>query len=165
MLRVALLSRVAPPEFDEWFAGMHPDNQERFIEATQNPERLWQILQARANEPANVFLANTIKRFQSNYAKTLPAVIASHELAVKQGPGGWFDDNVAVRTPWGANLNAITAQVKIMHGDQDTAIPMGHALWLAEQLSIEPDIVVEAKHTLPQTKWQEAFQWIVGTKD
>ncbi|HEU5187841.1 MAG TPA: alpha/beta hydrolase, partial [Candidatus Saccharimonadales bacterium] len=91
--RVALLSSVAPPEFEGWFDGMHPDNQKRFTDATENPDRLWQVLEERAKLPAEAFLVSIKSQFGSSYPD-MQAFIKSHELAVKNGAGGWFDHNV-----------------------------------------------------------------------
>jgi pimeloyl-ACP methyl ester carboxylesterase len=161
ILRVALLSSVAPPEYEGWFDGMDPDNQERFIEATQDPGKLWQVLHERTAQSAEDFVEGVQNQFGSSAHNTGDS-IKSHALAVKNGPGGWFDHVVALRKPWQVDLGSIASPIRILQGTQDTAVPVGHATWLGEQLSVKPDLIEGAAHTLPRHKLAEIFRWIVG---
>ena len=53
---------------------------------------------------------------------------------VRVSANGWLDDSIAFYRPWGFDVTKITAPVAIWHGREDTAAPIGHGRWLAEQI-------------------------------
>jgi pimeloyl-ACP methyl ester carboxylesterase len=63
--------------------------------------------------------------------------------AMKDGPGGLIDDDLAYTMPWGADPRAITAPTFLLHGGEDGIAPAAHAEWLAAhipgaELRLEP---------------------------
>lgn len=69
---------------------------------------------------------------------------ASYEEAVAQGSGGWEDDHLAFRKPWGFQLSEITVPVDIWHGKEDTFSPVEHAHTLKKGLVNSPATLIAA---------------------
>jgi pimeloyl-ACP methyl ester carboxylesterase len=64
--------------------------------------------------------------------------------AVKSGPGGLIDDDLAYVRPWGFDPAQVTAPVLFMHGGRDRVVPSSHSEWLAHrcpraELRLSPD--------------------------
>ena len=51
--------------------------------------------------------------------------------AVKSGPGGLIDDDLAYVAPWGFKPEHVTRPVLLLHGEQDRIAPSSHSRWLA----------------------------------
>jgi pimeloyl-ACP methyl ester carboxylesterase len=54
--------------------------------------------------------------------------------AERAGPDGQVDDDVALVTPWAADLAAVEAPVLLVHGEQDRVAPRAHAAQIAHTL-------------------------------
>jgi pimeloyl-ACP methyl ester carboxylesterase len=64
--------------------------------------------------------------------------------ALRDGPGGLIDDDLAYVAPWGFDPARITAPVLLLHGGMDRIAPVAHAEWLASripaaELRVRPD--------------------------
>jgi pimeloyl-ACP methyl ester carboxylesterase len=64
--------------------------------------------------------------------------------AVKDGPGGLIDDDLAYVAPWGFDPAEVTAPVLLLHGGRDGVVPSSHGEWLARrcpsaELWLSPD--------------------------
>jgi pimeloyl-ACP methyl ester carboxylesterase len=57
-----------------------------------------------------------------------------HRDGWTRGDEGWWDDWSAFLSPWGFELDAITAPVSLWHGLADTRCPPGHSRWLAARI-------------------------------
>ncbi|ADB30410.1 alpha/beta hydrolase fold protein [Kribbella flavida DSM 17836] len=55
--------------------------------------------------------------------------------ALDAGPYGQIDDDVSYLLPWGAELDAVTAPVLLLHGGLDRIVPAAHSRWLAANLA------------------------------
>lgn len=53
------------------------------------------------------------------------------DLAVKQGSGGWVDDDLAFMTDWAADVRDVTQPIRLWHGTRDTLVPVEQARQLA----------------------------------
>jgi pimeloyl-ACP methyl ester carboxylesterase len=53
---------------------------------------------------------------------------------MRQGGGGFADDFRVHASPWGFDLGAITVEVRILQGSEDTNVPPSHARWLAANI-------------------------------
>lgn len=60
------------------------------------------------------------------------AVNMDHGLS--GGDEGWVADLAALTSPWGFDLEAVTAPVELWHGTADQMVPVTHGRWLAERL-------------------------------
>jgi pimeloyl-ACP methyl ester carboxylesterase len=54
--------------------------------------------------------------------------------AMKGGPGGLVDDDLAYTMPWGFDPAEVAAPTLLLHGGQDRIAPAAHAEWLAARL-------------------------------
>ncbi|SCF40970.1 Pimeloyl-ACP methyl ester carboxylesterase [Micromonospora matsumotoense] len=52
--------------------------------------------------------------------------------AVRGGPGGLIDDDLAYVTPWGFAPARVSAPVLLLHGERDRVVPADHSRWLAD---------------------------------
>ncbi|MEU4280238.1 alpha/beta fold hydrolase [Streptomyces tanashiensis] len=51
--------------------------------------------------------------------------------AVKDGPGGLIDDDLAYVAPWGCDPARVVAPVLLLHGGEDRIVPSAHGRWPA----------------------------------
>ena len=55
------------------------------------------------------------------------ALVIGVSEALRQGPGGWYDEDLAVEGLWGIDFAAITTDVTWWHGDRDSNAPLSAA--------------------------------------
>lgn len=51
-----------------------------------------------------------------------------------QGDDGWWEDWVALLSPWGFDIARIEVPVQLWHGGNDTSVAPAHGRWLAERI-------------------------------
>ncbi len=61
-------------------------------------------------------------------------IAETHAEALRRTVGGWVDDVLALRRPWGFDLSAITVPMLLWHGNGDVFSPASHTYWLARQI-------------------------------
>src|SRR5699024_3957534 len=61
-------------------------------------------------------------------------LLETYAEAMRPGPWGWIDDNLALRRDWGFPLSGITQRVRLWHGADDNVVPASHTRWLAERI-------------------------------
>ena len=71
-------------------------------------------------------------------------IAAAHFEAVVWGHGGWVDDHVALRKPWGFKLRDVEVPVYIWHGEQDVFNPITHAEIVVKKLIHAPVVYTRA---------------------
>jgi pimeloyl-ACP methyl ester carboxylesterase len=54
--------------------------------------------------------------------------------ALRAGPGGLIDDDMAYVAPWGADPAGVVAPTLLLHGGQDRVVPCAHGEWLARAI-------------------------------
>ena len=64
--------------------------------------------------------------------------------AMRAGPAGMIDDDLAYVAPWGFEPSQVDVPVLLVHGGQDRIAPVAHAEWLASripnaELRVQPD--------------------------
>lgn len=142
---VLVIAGVAPFEPDglDWLAGMGQDNLEEFAAATGGEAALRAYLEPLRPELATVAPEGIVDSMASLLPDVDRAVLtdefgedmaASFHLAVASGVDGWLDDDLAFVSPWGFDLDEVSAPTALWQGDLDLMVPFAHGRWLAGQL-------------------------------
>jgi pimeloyl-ACP methyl ester carboxylesterase len=63
-----------------------------------------------------------------------PPMAASNRKALENGIEGWLQDDLAMTTPWGFELQDITTPVTFWTGRQDQFVSWRHTVWMAERV-------------------------------
>lgn len=125
---VACFAAIAPFTGDDsWFAGMADDSALRA--ATAGREARVRHAEQSEFDPATFTAAD----FEA-LSGTWEAMGVDAGNAERAGPDGHVDDDVALVTPWAADLAVIEAPVLLVQGEQDRVAPPAHAEQLARTL-------------------------------
>src|SRR3954454_19083408 len=124
----ATFASVAPftTSFD-WFAGMQAPAALRA--AGQGREA-----RARFAETDEFDAAQFIERDWAALAGSWKGLAEDAEAEGAKGPDGLIDDDVALVSPWGFDLAAVTQPVLLVHGGADRVVPFAHGEYLLAQL-------------------------------
>jgi pimeloyl-ACP methyl ester carboxylesterase len=88
--------------------------------------------------------AGTDEAHDREAAEHLAAVFAD---ALSAGDEGYWDDWAALLTPWGADLSAVRAPVRLWHGLRDRNVPVANGRWLAAHVPGATPHFPDADHT------------------
>jgi pimeloyl-ACP methyl ester carboxylesterase len=125
---VACFAAIAPYTGDDsWFAGMADDGALRA--ATAGREARLRYGEQSEFDPATFTTAD----FDA-LSGTWEAMGVDAGTAGRAGPDGQVDDDIALVTPWAADLALIEAPVLLVQGEQDRVAPRTHAEQLARTL-------------------------------
>ncbi|MEH0983219.1 alpha/beta fold hydrolase [Micromonospora sp. CPCC 205556] len=81
--------------------------------------------------------------------------------AVRGGPGGLVDDDIAYVTPWGFDPAKVTAPLLLLHGARDRVVPADHGRWLARTCpSAELRLSPEDGHISVLAGGEAALEWL-----
>jgi pimeloyl-ACP methyl ester carboxylesterase len=155
---VGVLASPAPwgaPGLD-YFAGMGDRNVEDMQLILSDPE----AARARCERDRLEVLeltADGLSEFLRTLLAPVDAELLTGELAqflVESGrsglaPGseGWWDDDVALLSPWGFELDSIRTPVLLLHGRQDRFVPFAHGEWLASHIpGVQAELTDEDGH-------------------
>jgi pimeloyl-ACP methyl ester carboxylesterase len=89
--------------------------------------------------------------------------VDSAHSGLGQSSDGWWDDNVALGSPWGFDLGDIRTPVLLLQGGQDRFVPFGHGEWLAGAIpGVEARLSEEDGHlTLLPRHLGEVHAWLL----
>jgi pimeloyl-ACP methyl ester carboxylesterase len=176
--RAAALVSPAPRDAAglDWYAGMTPQNVERFNVAERGivalAERIVPHADAiRADPVAHLpFVMDGLpasdRRVLSDFG--IRTMLASNfSEAFKSSAAGWIDDVIAFVSPWGFDPAVITRPVVLWHGREDRFMPVGHSRWLARRvqsaaLTIESGGHFGAMRVLPEILRELAWGPVEG---
>jgi len=83
--------------------------------------------------------------------------------ALRNGPGGLIDDDLAYVAPWGFDPARIDAPVLLLHGGEDRIAPVAHAEWLAGRIpSAELRVLPDAGHISVLTSAPDGLDWLAA---
>jgi pimeloyl-ACP methyl ester carboxylesterase len=146
-LVVAVASLASPAPFDadglDYYEGMGEMNVEDIRMSIEDPVSA----RAKCEQDRVEYIAtepDTIVESMSTLVSPVDEAALTGELAefyvacardgLAPGADGWWDDGVALVTPWGFELDAIRTPVLVRHGRQDRFVPFGHGEWLAGRI-------------------------------
>ena len=146
VVKAASVAGVAPWDAEglDWKAGMGEENLEEFTAIEDGPDALRAFLERAAaglggvsGEQVAASLGDLIGDADR---RALTGAFADHMAAwigagVAGGIDGWFDDDIAIRNPWGVDLGAVTVPVTVWQGDDDRMVPFAHGRWLAAHVA------------------------------
>ena len=89
--------------------------------------------------------------------------VARARDGLAQGSDGWWDDGVAVVTPWGFELSEIRTPVLLRHGREDRFVPFGHGEWLADHIpGVQAELSDDDGHlTLVANHIEATHEWLL----
>lgn len=169
--RVAAVACLRP--FDgksTWFEGLPAGTIEEFRVALHGREALERYLlpKALAAEKPHGFddLLSDLPECDQAFVAD-PAVMTvmqpATDLAVKQGSGGWVDDDLAFMTDWGVDLRQVSQPARLWHGARDTLVPVQHARQLADTSPrVEFRAFADEGHLSMQSKHHELITWLLS---
>ncbi len=83
--------------------------------------------------------------------------------ALRGGPGGLIDDDLAYVNPWGFDPADVQQPVLLVHGAEDRIAPVAHARWLASRLpSAELRVIPDAGHVSVLSNAPVALEWLAA---
>ena len=147
LLRVSCAVGTAPfgpqgLERDEWFAGMDAENVKEFGWALAGEEVLaprLEELMAKMSSGVDAGPAALLDGFElsesDRAALARPEMVQVFRESVREqalgGVGGWVDDELALLSPWGFELEQVAVPVLVRYGVTDVLVPAAHGAWLA----------------------------------
>jgi pimeloyl-ACP methyl ester carboxylesterase len=86
-----------------------------------------------------------------------------NQTGLAPGIEGWWDDSVAMLSPWGFSVDAIEAPVMVWQGRHDQMVPFAHGEWLVRHLrSADPQLSDDDGHlTLVQNRVPAVHAWLL----
>jgi pimeloyl-ACP methyl ester carboxylesterase len=162
VIGVVAAASLAPYEADglDWFAGMAPSG-----EATLRAAAAGRA----AKEAHEAGVADGDIGFVPADWDTLAGAWGWFETvvgpALRDGPGGLIDDDLAYVAPWGFDPSAIRAPVLLLHGTADRIAPVAHAEWLASRVpSSELWRAADEGHVSVLASAEAALAWLAGLR-
>jgi pimeloyl-ACP methyl ester carboxylesterase len=146
VLAAATIAGIAPFDGEglDWTAGMGEDNVVEYTTAARDVGELLRWTESHADRLAVVKPEEIVDELrglispvdEASLTGELGQLVAeSFHLAFRDGPWGWFDDDLAFVRPWGFDVSSIQVPVSIWQGQQDLMVPFAHAEWLAEHVA------------------------------
>jgi pimeloyl-ACP methyl ester carboxylesterase len=158
LIGAATVGCLAPYDAEclDWMAGMGQENVEAFRAALAGDTTLRTLLERAASGAANVTpdevaaslgdLVSDVDRSAIS-GETAAWLAAVFRESVRNGIWGWYDDEVALVTPWGFDLGNITVPLAIWQGLQDRMTPFAHGEWLVSHIpGVHPHLLPDHGH-------------------
>jgi pimeloyl-ACP methyl ester carboxylesterase len=157
----------------DWFAKMDEGSTAKFRAAEQGRTAMTEFVAPAAAGILNTTVEQMVEGFRSmsNSAEKVAILEAggkwffdTSRVALKNGNEGWIDDNLAFCMLWGFDVAQIQVPVLVMHGVQDTMVPVAHGRWLGEHIpSADARYFDDDDHfTLFERQFPVARLWLVN---
>jgi pimeloyl-ACP methyl ester carboxylesterase len=145
VIGVAAIATLAPFDAEglDWTAGMGAENVEESSAARAGGRQLQDYLEREAEAVNGADADELLRVWRELFCEAdrgaLSGAYAEHTVrqighSLASGIWGWFDDDVALASPWGFDLGRVAAPVDVWHGGQDAFVPVSHTEWLAEHV-------------------------------
>ena len=146
---VAVLVSLAPYNAGglDWFDGMNEHNVREFMavddETDPHFDDILQWAEATGRDPQHMIdvLRPDLCEFDHRVVGDVALrrlLLDTYREGLRQGPGGWIDDVLAFRRPWGFELSDIRVRTLLWHGANDHFSPVEHSYWLHGQMTGGP---------------------------
>ena len=161
-------------EQEEWLAGQDPENVKEFGWAMAGEDVLYPELERTlaeavervAVDPSTVlgdFELSESDRAELARPERMQIIRESITEQAATGVAGWVDDDLAIVSAWGFDVDTITVSVLVRYGLTDVLVPPSHGEWLAANV---PDCVVKIDDTAghmgsdPEQEIAENLRWL-----
>ncbi len=156
-LAAASIAGPAPVGADglDWLGGMGEENVEEFGAAMAGPDELRSYLEKVGPAFASVSAERIVAALgdlvgevdKAALTGELGAFLAGNiREALRNGPWGWFDDDLAFVRDWGFDVGGIAVPVTVWQGAQDRMVPFSHGEWLAAHAPVRARLLPEHGH-------------------
>jgi pimeloyl-ACP methyl ester carboxylesterase len=140
----------------DWFAGMAPSG-EASLRAALAGREAKERYEASAPEGDPGFISADFAALEGEWS-WFGKVVGP---ALRAGPGGLIDDDLAYVAPWGFDPAQIGAPVLLLHGARDRIAPAAHSQWLARRCaSAELRLMPEDGHISVLNHAADAVDWL-----
>jgi len=145
VLAAATIAGVGPWDGEglNWLAGMGEENVEEYSSAERDPPAHLAWIEHHVEELKDITADRIVESLHTLISEVDAHAIdgelgdvlaASFRAAFRNGPWGWYDDDLAYTRAWGFELDSIRVPVAIWQGAQDLMVPFAHGEWLAEHV-------------------------------
>lgn len=145
VIGVAAIATPAPIDAEgfDWMAGMSEENVEEYGAARLGESQLQKYLEREAGAVSGVSPGELLSVWDGLFCEAdrhaVSGAYAEHtvrqlERSLAAGIWGWLDDDLALVSDWGFELDQVAAPLHIWHGVEDQFIPISHGEWLAGHL-------------------------------
>jgi len=173
VIRVGALVTPAPPDADDFdfFTDLAEINVKEFGAALEGKEAIDAHLQPYVDgirsDPDGVIdeIATElpdVDRAILDRKDYRDVVRRSFLEAVRQGPRGWSDDDLAFAKPWGFELEDVTAEVRLWQGELDVLAPRSHGEYVASRLPNARFELLEGGGHFILDEWAVVFDWLTA---
>jgi pimeloyl-ACP methyl ester carboxylesterase len=152
------VSALAPHDAEglDWYAGMAPSGVAALRAAAAGREAK-ERYEASAPDGDPGFTAADQAALAEEWSWFMTVV----GPALKGGPGGLIDDDVAAVTPWGFDPAAVAKPALLLHGRLDRMVPSSHSEWLAGRIpSAELRLAPSDGHISVLSSAPAALEWL-----
>jgi pimeloyl-ACP methyl ester carboxylesterase len=163
---------VAPYEAlgDQWVANQAPSNVEEFTAAVAGEAALEDYLGGEVakmrGDVLSVFDADDDLTASDREAMGREsAQLVLREMlaeAIRQGPYGWLDDDLAFFRHWGFELAEIQVPLLVAYAANDTLAPRAHGDYLAAAIPGAQSLVMDAGHLSAMNQAEEYWSRVLG---
>ena len=140
------VASVAPADVDfDWTDGMGPENVAEFDLSKKGGAPYEDYMAAAGTEMMGLTADNLYELLGGLFPEVdrssladdteRETFVASMTYGFANGWHGYFDDNVAMISPWGFEVTSIEKPVHLFYGDADLMVPPSHGAWLASNIS------------------------------
>ena len=173
VVRVGALVTPAPsdsPDFD-FFTDLAEINVKEFGAALEGQEAIEALLQGYVDElrrdPDAVIdqVAAELPEFDRRLVSRpefRELMRESFVEAVRQGPRGWADDDLAFAKPWGFELEDVDAETRLWQGELDVLAPRSHGEYVASRLPNARFEVLEGGGHFLDEEWGIVLDWLAA---
>lgn len=174
VVAVGVLASIAPWDAQglDYFKGMGQLNVDEILLSVRDPAAARQKRETLRREMLATD-ADGLQDFLSTLLSPADAEVLTGELAqylvdaarsgLASGSEGWWEDTVAMLTPWGFELGSIRTPVMLLHGRQDRFVPFAHGEWLAAHIpEVRARLTDDDGHlTLLEHHLDEVHAWLL----